>query len=105
MNENNVPQLTARLVGEDNAKKQLMFSLNTGDVYTIEADELKNMDKYQIPLKQKPSSSCKKCYGRMHVGFNLTTKVYMPCRRCVTKCVDFKQIANEEIQIETVKNA
>lgn len=105
MNKNNDTQVTARLVGEDNTVKQLMFSLITGDVYSIELDEMKNMDKYQIPLKQKPSASCKKCYGRMHVGFNTTTKVYMPCRRCVTKCVDFKQIANEEIQIETVKNA
>jgi len=86
-------------------KKQLMFSLITGDIYEIESDELKNMDKYQIPLCKRPSSSCKSCYGRLHEGYNQTIKVYMPCHKCMKKCADFTLLKNENINIETIKNA
>ena len=84
---------------------QLMYSLVTGEIYTIESDELKNMDKYQVPLLKRPPQSCKRCYGRMHEGFNITLKVYMPCSKCASKCIDFKTMKNEVLDIETVKNA
>lgn len=82
-----------------------MFSMITGDIYTIESDELKNMDKYQIPLLKRPSSSCKKCYGRMYSGFLPNQKLYQPCQKCANTCVDFTKLANEVIETETVKNA
>ena len=85
--------------------KQLMFSLITGDIYTIESDELKNMDKYQIPLKQRPSESCNKCFGRLYTGYNTTIKIYTLCPKCTTKCVDFNLLKSEEFEIETIKNA
>ncbi len=85
--------------------KLLIFSLITGDIYQIESDEYKNMDKYQIPLLKKPSDKCNKCFGRMHTGFNETLKIYQICPRCVNKCVNFAQLRSEEIDIETTKNA
>lgn len=60
-----------------NTNKQLMFSLITGDIYTIESDEIKNMDKYQIPLKKRPSNSCNKCFGRFYIGYNITPAITM----------------------------
>jgi hypothetical protein len=86
-------------------KKQLMFSLLTGDMYEIEIDEYKNMDKYQIPLISRPSSSCKKCYGRMYSGKNLTMNIYIPCSRCMNKCIDQNLIKMDNLEIETIKNA
>lgn len=87
------------------ATKQLMFSLLTGDIYTIESDELKVADRYQIPLVKRPHPSCKKCYGRMYSSFNETLKIYTLCSKCVSKCVDFNAMKNENIEIETIKNA
>jgi hypothetical protein len=85
--------------------KQLIFSLITGEIYTIESDEMKNMDRYQIPLHKRPPQSCKVCYGRMHGGFNKTLKIYMPCSKCASKCVDYSILKSENIEIETTKNA
>ena len=82
---------------------KLYFSLVSGEIYTVMADEVKNLDKYQIPLLSRPKN-CKKCYGRMHVGFNKTIKVYQLCQRCVDHHVDFKQLKTPDIDIETVKN-
>lgn len=84
--------------------RQLMFSMITGDIYEIEADELKIMDKYQIPLVKKPSPSCRKCYGRMYSDYNSTLKLYTPCSKCVNRCVDFSKY-QEDVEIETFKNA
>jgi len=85
--------------------KQLMFSMITGDIYNIESDELKNMDKYQIPLIKRPKSSCTACYGRMHDSYNEDLKIYHLCRKCTSKCVDFKQMRSETIDVETIRNA
>jgi hypothetical protein len=84
--------------------RQLIFSMVTGDIYEIEADELKNMDKYQIPLIRRPSPSCRKCYGRMYSDYNITLKLYTPCRKCVNRCVDFSKY-QEDVEIESFKNA
>ncbi|MFA5754051.1 MAG: hypothetical protein WC905_01665 [Patescibacteria group bacterium] len=89
---------------EKNITRQLMFSMITGDIYEIESDELKNMDKYQIPLIKRPSRSCVKCYGRMYSDFNKQLKIYTPCSKCVNRCVDFGKY-QEDVEIETTKNA
>ena len=98
------PELSSAPV-EVKPTKQLLFSLITGDMYTIDADEFKNMDKYQIPLLKKPSEGCPRCFGRMHDGYNETIKAYVLCKKCVNKCVDFKKLKSETIDIETIKNA
>lgn len=90
-------------VKQDN--KQLYFSLLSGEMYYVEKDEIKNLDKYQIPLKKKPKSSCNKCYGRMYIGFNLTLKIYEICRKCAHSCIDFSFVENKsiDIDVETMK--
>ncbi|MDD4109953.1 MAG: hypothetical protein PHS54_00205 [Clostridia bacterium] len=90
-------------MNENTPQKQIMFSMITGDIYEIESDELKNMDKYQIPLKMRPSGSCRKCYGRMYSDYNLKLKIYTPCSKCVNRCVDFKQY-QEDVEIESIKH-
>ena len=82
----------------------LMFSLVTGDIYTIEKDELSNMDEYQIPLLKKPSSSCKKCYGRMYEGYDILSHTYKPCRKCLAKCIDYESLASKYKKANPPKN-
>jgi len=89
----------------ENIKRQLMFSLITGDIYEIESDEYKNMDRYQIPLTKRPSSSCKKCHGRMYSGKSLTLGIYVPCSRCMNKCIDHALLNMDNLEIETIKHA
>lgn len=85
-------------------RRVLIFSLVSGDIYEIESDELKNLDQYQIPLKKRPKQNCKKCYGRLYIGYNKTIQIYQPCPSCVQRCVDFDLMkGEEEIEIKTIK--
>jgi hypothetical protein len=79
------------------------FSLLSGEIYQVEEDEIENLDQYQIPLLKSPPSNCKKCYGRMHIGYNQKLKIYEMCRKCVNKCVDFKALKSADIKVETPK--
>jgi len=88
---------------EETGENKLIFSLVTGDIYEIEVDELKNLDKHQLPLVKRPPRSCKKCYGRMYWGFNTVTQIYDLCPKCKNKCIDFRHITTDEIDIETLK--
>lgn len=85
-------------------RRQLMFSLITGDIYEIEFDEIKNMDRYQIPLIKHPKQSCTACYGRMYSGYNDDLKIYVLCNKCMNNCIDFKLMRGETIDIETIKH-
>lgn len=83
---------------------RLYFSIISGELYHIEEDEIKNLDETQIPLLKKPSSSCKKCYGRFYVGqqaYNTPSGwkngYYLPCPKCAKKCVDFSRMKSEVI--------
>lgn len=73
-------------------EKQIIFSLITGEVYTILPDELKNMDEYQVPLKKHPDAKCRKCYGRFYTGKNLIHNLYIMCPRCSAKCLDLEKV-------------
>lgn len=73
-------------------EKQLMFSLITGDVYTILLEELNNMDEYQVPLKQKPNHNCRKCYGRFYTSRSLTHNLYILCPKCSPVCIDLEKV-------------
>lgn len=97
MNDEETPVVD---ITEKKPKLKLFFSLLSGDIYQIESDEVKNLDDYQIPLLQRPNTSCKKCYGRLYHMYNTTTKIYQPCPRCARKCFDFKSMKTE-IKIET----
>jgi formylmethanofuran dehydrogenase subunit E len=63
----------------------LYFSLFSGELFS--SDETIN-DPHQIPLKQRPNSSCKKCYGRFYTSYNTTTKQFIVCPKCLAKCLD-----------------
>lgn len=73
---------------------KLYFSLLSGEIYEVEADEGKNLDKYQIQLKQRPKSSCRKCYGRLYRGFDIRNKIYQVCISCMNKCIA-KDVADD----------
>jgi hypothetical protein len=86
---------------EDKQELKMYFSLISGDLYFVEADEVKNLDKAQIPLIKRPKSNCKKCFGRFHIGFENIRKHYLPCPKCMKKCVDWDAIKDDEIVVET----
>jgi len=79
----------------------------SGDLYYVEEDEVKNLDSAQIPLKQKPSTSCKKCYGRFHIGKysqmqegKWQQKYYAICPKCAPKCIDWDAVNKKEVKVE-----
>lgn len=78
------------------------YSLVSGEIFQIFESERKNAEKYHIPLVKKPSSSCKKCYGRGYIGKNIKTETYDLCK-CMYKIIDFINLHREEIVIETPK--
>jgi len=87
-------------------KLKIYFSLISGDIYYIEEDEIKNLDQTQIPLKQKPRSNCKQCFGRFHIGKHMNKvdgswhgNYYIPCPKCKATCVDWKAMKSEDIEI------
>ena len=80
-------------------KLKLFFSMLSGEIYQIEEDEVKNLDQFQIPLKQRPNPSCKKCYGRGWIHHNITHRVYEMCRRCARKCIDFDSLKSTKVEI------
>jgi len=79
---------------------KLYYSLISGDMYYVEEDEIKNLDKSQVPLVKKPNSSCKTCYGRFYMGYDPKKKFYVPCPKCMNKCVDWKSMKEDPV-VET----
>lgn len=89
-------------VAENKIKNmKLYYSLISGVIYEIPSDEIKNQDKYQVPLKKRPSSSCRKCYGRGYIGKNLKMDIFQLCN-CMQKCIDFSNIT-DEVTVDTPK--
>lgn len=74
-------------------KTQIYFSIFSGQIYGQDADA--EVDAFQIPLTRRPDpyKNCSKCYGRLYTSFNLTNKHYEPCRKCLKKYLDVKQLA------------
>lgn len=83
-------------------KLKLFFSMLTGDMFYVEEDEVKNLDKHHIPLKQKPKG-CKRCHDRFHEGYDIIHKYYLPCTKCMRKCADWDNIKGDEVTIERPK--
>jgi hypothetical protein len=82
-----------------------MYSVFSGTYYEVLEKDLKLLNTGQIPLKGKPSQSCKKCYGRGHIGRDQNTYSYEICN-CIRKKVDFdllKIIIPENFQISNNK--
>jgi len=81
---------------------KLYYSLVSGDIYHIASDEINNLDRSQIPLVKRPSSSCKTCYGRFYMGFDPKKKCYVPCPKCMNRCVDWDALKADPV-VETPK--
>jgi hypothetical protein len=76
---------------------KLCFSFITGEIFEITEDDIKHITNEQVILKSKPSSSCKKCYGRLYTGKHKTfdrelnkwsEDYYTPCLKCLKKYID-----------------
>ena len=75
---------------------KLVFSLVTGEVYTVEKDEVEKLDNYQVLLKRRFPTNCKKCFGRGYIGQRCVltpdgakpTEHFSFCTKCLSKCVD-----------------
>jgi len=78
----------------------LVMSLMSGEIYEIEADEVKNLEPYQLPLKKRPKSNCRTCYGRGWIGKNISVGIYQWCPHCFRKCIDYSKInTTEELKL------
>ena len=77
-----------------------MFSLITGEIFYIQEDEIKNFNQAHVVLKETPKGNCKKCYGRFHVGREITKNYYIPCPRCMRKYADWDAMKQDEIFVE-----
>lgn len=78
------------------------YSLVTGHVEKILADEIKLLEVYQIPLKVHPKENCQKCFDRRYVSFDRINKAYLPCA-CVKKAIDTENYKNGEISFYNPK--
>lgn len=77
--------------------QKLYFSLFSGVIYEVAEDETQFLDPYQIPLKERPNSSCKKCFGRLYVGYNIITKHYDICKKCGHKAIDMEKLQTKHV--------
>jgi len=90
-------------MSDEKKELKLFYSLISGEIYSVESDEVKNLDRYQIPLLKRPNSNCKKCYDRMYIGLDIHKDIYVICQKCAKKYVDFDNMPDEEIVVETPK--
>jgi len=70
---------------------KLIYSVFSGTYYDVLEKDVKMLDIGQIPLKGKPSNSCKRCLGRGHIGRDIKTYAFEICN-CVRKKIDFDYI-------------
>jgi hypothetical protein len=77
-------------------EQSLYFSIFGGYIYEANKEEEKTLDAFQIPLTGKPSSSCNKCNGRFHVGFNIQQKHFVICTKCSKKFIDVQKILSKK---------
>jgi hypothetical protein len=81
-----------------------VFSMVSGETYQIFEDELAKLGTTVVVLKEHAPESCKKCFGRFHVGFNTKLQVYQPCPKCARKVIDFSRLNQKgEIEVKTPK--
>ena len=70
---------------------KLIYSVFSGTYYDVLEKDIKLLDVGQVPLKSRPPSSCKTCYGRGFIGRDKKTFAYELCN-CVKKKIDFDYI-------------
>lgn len=70
----------------------IYFSLFGGHIYSVQDDEVSVIDAFQIPLRKKPSSSCNECYGRFYIGYDLTKRHFIICKKCAMKTIEPRKL-------------
>ena len=70
---------------------RLIYSVFSGTYYEILESDIKLLEIGQLPLIGMPSSSCKKCQGRGHVGRDTKTHAFEVCN-CVRKKIDYELV-------------
>ena len=83
-------------------KKIHIFSVVSGELFTVLESEVKNLDDHQVPLLKPPRSSCKHCYGRGYKGKDINTKMYVICN-CIINHIDFERYNKDEVVAEIPK--
>lgn len=73
--------------------KRICFSAATGKIFEINEDEIPQLEVNQLLLVSRPDVKCKKCFGRFHVGKNLTSGSYTICPKCAILCLDFSSLS------------
>ena len=82
---------------------KIYYSIFSGIVYEVCADEVAVLDDGQVPLTAMPSKSCRKCYGRGFVTHDVKRGIYNACN-CLRKHVD-PNYKPKEIQVPIEKFA
>ncbi len=70
---------------------KVIYSVYSGMFFEVPEKDVKHLDAGQIPLIKNPTTSCKKCYGRGHLGRDQISFAYQICK-CVRKNIDFDLI-------------
>jgi hypothetical protein len=70
-----------------NKETLICYNLFNANYYNILAEDFKLLTEGQVPIKKKPSSSCKKCHGRGYSGRNTIDFTYTPCS-CLKKQIN-----------------
>lgn len=73
-------------------EKITCFSVVTGKIFDINEDEKDTLTSFQLVLTRVPDKNCPKCFGRMHIGKNIQKGFYEICPKCLSKCIDFKDM-------------
>ena len=73
---------------ETQNKTILIYSVFSGTLYEIPEKDVKLLDVGQVPLKKAPSTSCKKCHGKLDLGRDFQNYAYIPCS-CLRKVINF----------------
>lgn len=66
----------------------------SGEIYEVDEADIKNIDGFQIPLKERPRS-CRKCHGYFYIHYSLSQKCYIICPRCAKKYIDFANLLGD----------
>lgn len=72
--------------------KYLYWSSHTGEIYEVMEDEVPTLTAFQVRLKQRPPTNCKRCFGRFYESKNINTGLYVACQKCRKKCVDYDML-------------
>lgn len=72
------------------------FSIFGGYIYNVNENEEKVLDSFQIPLKDKPSNSCNKCYGKFYTGYDVGKRHFVACTKCMKKYLNAEKLLKKK---------